>query len=76
LIAYHAIATFYFLGWLSLISALSFGLALLKFGIVAFNQQWYRMAKIQRVAMLETGTAFCFLLIVVFSVLPAHLTTL
>jgi len=40
------------------------------------NQQWYKSAKIQLVAMLETGAAFCFLIIVALSVLPAHLTTL
>jgi len=54
----------------------SLWVALLKFGIVASNQQWYKRAKIQLVAMLETGAAFCFLTIVALSVLPAHLTTL
>jgi hypothetical protein len=78
---YHAIATLiiaalYYLGWLSLVTALAFGLALLKFGIIALNQEWYRTAKIQFVAMLETGTAFSFLLIIALSLLPAHLTTL
>jgi hypothetical protein len=78
---YHAIATLiiatlYYFGWLSLITALAFGLALLKFCIVGLNQQWYRTAKIQWVAMLETGTAFCFLAIVALSLLPAHLTVL
>jgi hypothetical protein len=79
-VVYHAIATLivaalYYLGWLPLIAALAFGLALLKFGIVAWNQEWYRTAKIQWVAMLETGTAFCFLTLVALSILPAHLTT-
>jgi hypothetical protein len=78
---YHALATvtvvaLYWLGWLSPVTALAFGVALLKFGIVASNQQWYRSAKIQFVAMLETGAAFCFLTIVAFSVLPARLTIL
>jgi hypothetical protein len=40
------------------------------------NQEWYRTAKIQWVAMLETGTAFSFLIIVALSVLPARLTAL
>jgi hypothetical protein len=80
-VVYHAIATLiiaalYYLGWLSLVTALAFGLALLKFGIIALNQEWYRTAKIQFVAMLETGTAFSFLLIVALSLLPAHLATL
>ncbi|WP_041779841.1 YwiC-like family protein [Allocoleopsis franciscana] len=78
-VVYHAIATLivatlYYLGWLPLIAALAFGLALLKFGLIALNQEWYRTAKIQWVAMLETGTAFCFLTLVALSILPAHLT--
>jgi hypothetical protein len=78
---YHAIATLiiaalYSLGWLSLVTSLAFGIALLKFGIIAGNHQWYRTAKIQWVAMLETGTAFCFLTIVALSLLPAHLPAL
>lgn len=80
-VVYHAIATLiiallYHLNWLPLIAALAFGLALLKFAIAAFNQEWYRRAKIQWVAMLETGTAFSFLIIVALSVLPARLTAL
>jgi hypothetical protein len=77
-VVYHAIATLivavlYYLGWLPLITALAFGLALLKFGLIALNQEWYRTVKIQWVAMLETGTAFSFLIIVALSVLPARL---
>jgi hypothetical protein len=80
-VVYHAIATLiiaalYYFGWLPLIAALGFGLALLKFGLIAWNQEWYRTAKIQWVAMLETGTAFSFLIIVALSVLPARLTAL
>jgi hypothetical protein len=76
---YHALATLmiaalYYLSWISLVTALAFGLALLKFGLISLNQQWYRTAKIQFVAMLETGTALCFLTIVALSLLPAHLT--
>jgi hypothetical protein len=78
-VVYHAIATviifaLYWLGWLSPVTVLAFGVALLKFGIVAWNQQWYRTTKIQYVAMLETGAALSFLIIVALSVLPAHLT--
>jgi hypothetical protein len=80
-IIYHAIATaivavLYWLGWLPPVAALAFVIAPLKFGIAAWNQQWYRYAKIQFVAMLETGGAFVFLIVVAFSLLPAHLTTL
>lgn len=78
---YHAIATLIiaalcYLGWLPLVTALAFGLALLKFGIIICNQEWYHTAKIQWVAMLETGTAFCFLAIVALSLLPARLPVL
>jgi hypothetical protein len=78
-VMYHAsatltIAALYYFGWLPLIPALAFGLALLKFGIIALNQEWYCTAKIQQVAMIETGTAFSFLIIVALSVLPARLT--
>lgn len=80
-VVYHAIATviifaLYWLGWLSPVTALAFGVALVKFGIVAWNQQWYRTTKIQYVAMLETGGALSFLIIVALSVLPAHLTVI
>ncbi|WP_231510595.1 YwiC-like family protein [Fischerella sp. PCC 9605] len=78
---YHAVATlivflFYWLGWLSPAAVLAFGLALIKFGIVALNQEWYRTAKIQFAAILESTTAFVFLTIVALSVLPAHLIAL
>jgi len=77
-VVYHAIATLmiatlYYFGWLPAVAALAFGLALLKFSLVSLNQQWYRAAKIQWVAMLETGTAFAFLIMAALSVLPAHL---
>jgi hypothetical protein len=78
-VVYHAIATLivtilYYLGWLPVMAALVFGLALLKFGLITWNQEWYRTVKIQWVAMIETGTALSFLIIVALSLLPAHLT--
>ena len=79
-VIYHAIATsiifaLYWFGLLSPITTLAFGVVLLKFALIVSNQQWYRTAKIQFVAMLETGTALAFLTIVALSILPAHLTT-
>lgn len=79
-VVYHAIATLlvallYYLDWLPVMAALGFGLALLKFSLIDLYQKWYHSAKIQWVAMIETGTAFCFLAIVALSVLPARLTT-
>ena len=80
-IIYHAIATgivatLYWLNYLPPMAALALGIALLKFALVAWQKQWYSTVKIQYVAMLESVTAFSFLLIVALSVLPAHLTTI
>ena len=77
-IIYHAIATLivavlYCFGWLNLLAAMAFGIALLKFGLIAWQQQWYCRAKIQTVASLETGFALIFVAIVALSFLPAHL---
>lgn len=76
--AYATIITFalYWLNLLSPVTVLAFGVALLKFGIIALNQEWYRNVKIQFVAMLETGTALAFLTIVALSILPARLIML
>lgn len=75
---YHAIAasiiaTLYWFNLLPPIAALAGGIALLKFGFVVWRHDWYRTAKIQWVAMLETISAFSFLIIVALSVLPARL---
>lgn len=79
-VIYHASATIiifalYWFNLLSPVTALAFGVALLKFGIVTSNQEWYRNIKIQYVAMLETSTALAFLIIVSLTILPARLTT-
>lgn len=75
---YHAIAasiiaTLYWFNLLPPIAALAGGIALLKFGFVVWRHDWYRTAKIQWVAMLETISAFSFLIIIALSVLPARL---
>lgn len=80
-VVYHVIATLiifalYWLSLLSLVTALAFGVALLKFGIIALNQEWYRNVKIQFVAIIETGTALAFLIIVTLAILPARLIML
>lgn len=79
-VVYHAIATIiiFALYWFNLLSpatALAFGVALLKFGIIASNQEWYRNVKIQYVAILETSNALAFLIIVALAILPVRLTT-
>lgn len=76
---YHAIATgiiigLWTIGWLAPISAMGFGVALLKWALVVARQNWYRTTPIKNVAMLETTSALIFLLIVVLSLLPAHLS--
>ncbi len=76
---YHAIATgtitgLWYMGWLAPISAMGFGVALLKLGLILAWQDWYRTTPIQNVAILETMSALIFLLIVAFSLLPAHLS--
>lgn len=74
--AYASIIIFalYWLNLLSSVTALAFGVALLKFAFIALNQEWYRSAKIQYVAMLETSTALAFLIIVALAILPVRLT--
>lgn len=79
-VAYHAIATLlivnlWAINWLAPMTALAFGVALLKLGIILWQKEWYCSTKIQFVAMLETGSAFLFLLIAALSLLPAHLPT-
>jgi hypothetical protein len=78
-LVYHAIATgiisgLWFMGWLTPISAMGFGVALLKLGLILAWQDWYRTTPIQNVAILETTSALIFLLIVTLSLLPAHLS--
>lgn len=74
---YHAIATLlvvglWAIGWLSPFTAIAFSVALLKLGVILWQKDWYCTTKIQFVALLETGTAFLFLLMTTLSVLPAY----
>lgn len=78
-IVYHTIAALivvalWFCGWLAPITAAAFTLAFGKLAIVLIRQDWYRSAKIQSIAALETGSAFLFLLVTALSLLPAHLS--
>lgn len=77
-IIFHGIATvivviLWLAGWLSLITASSLGVALMKFILILGQKDWYCNAKIQQVALLETFSRFTFLVIVTLSVLPTHL---
>jgi hypothetical protein len=75
---YHAIApcligVLWYCGWLAPITAIAFGVVLLKFGLILGQREWYLTTRIQNVAMLETLSALIFLGIVAISLLPAHL---
>jgi hypothetical protein len=74
-IIFHGMATALSLalcltGWLSLITASAFGVALIKFALILWQKDWYCTAKIQQVALLETFSSLAFLVIVALSVLP------
>jgi YwiC-like protein len=78
LVIYHVAATItvlglYQFGILSLFTVLTFSIALVKIGIILWQQRWYRTARIQHVALIETLSALLFCLIVMISVLPARL---
>ena len=60
-------------GWLAPITAAAFAVALLKFGLVLWQKDWYCTTKIQRVAALETMVSLVFLSVVALSLLPTHL---
>jgi hypothetical protein len=75
---YHLIAALmaiglYELDYLSLVTALSFGVALIKFGVVFSFQKWYRKVKFYSIALFETRFALLYIAIACVSVLPAHL---
>lgn len=75
---YHAIASFiilglWFCGWLTAITALAFGVVILKFGLILGLREWYQTTRIQNIALLETFSALIFIAIAAISLLPAHL---
>lgn len=77
-IIFHGIASAMVLGlWLtrllSPITASAFAIALVKFTLILWQKNWYCTTKIQHVALLETVSSLFFLVIVAFSMLPAHL---
>jgi putative flippase GtrA len=77
-LVYHAIAALlvtglWCIGWLAPLTAIAFGVVLLKLGIVLWQKEWYCTTKIQFISLLETVSASVLLAIVALSVLPAHL---
>lgn len=78
MVVYHGLASLIVLGlwaigWLPWVTALAFGVALLKAGIILGWQSWYQTAPIGAVAILETTFALSFGAIAAISLLPAHL---
>lgn len=77
-IIYHGVSAIivvglYSLNYLSLVTALCFTVALIKFGVVNFVLDWYRKAKFQFIAIFETRFALIYIAIACISLLPAHL---
>ena len=72
-IAALTIATFYYFNYLSLVTALSFAIALLKLLTVLGFRDWYCRAKFHSIAIFETRFALIYIAIASISVLPAHL---
>ncbi|WP_026102477.1 YwiC-like family protein [Pleurocapsa sp. PCC 7319] len=77
-VIYHCTATLivislYSLDYLSLVTALSFTLALIKLVVVFGCKEWYRQAKFHSIAIFETRFALLYIAIASISLLPAHL---
>ena len=77
-LVFHSIAAvivgfLWFVHWLAPITAMAFVVALVKFGMILWQKDWYHQAKIHYVAQIETGTSFLFFVIVALSLLPAHM---
>ncbi len=77
-IIYHGLSVLIVLGlysinYLSFITALSFAVAIIKFGTVNLVLDWYRQARFQFIAIFETRFALVYIAIASISVLPAHL---
>ncbi|WP_404790681.1 YwiC-like family protein [Altericista sp. CCNU0014] len=78
IVVYHLLATGIIIGLyafdiLPQFTALSFGVVLIKVGLILWQQQWYCTTRIQSVAMLETLSALLFFGLSAISVLPNHL---
>ncbi|MEL7038082.1 MAG: YwiC-like family protein [Cyanobacteria bacterium J06592_8] len=73
LVASMIIVLLYGLNCLSLVTALAFAVALLKFLLVCFRSEWYRTTRFHHVALFETRCALMYIAIAAISVLPAHL---
>ncbi len=76
-LVYHATATLivlglWYFGWLPKLTAIAFGVALLKFWFIVWRLAWYKTTKIQNVATLETVSDILFSLLVAVIPLPGY----
>ena len=72
-LAIGAVVLLWQLHWLSPITAAAFGVAIVKFGLILWQKDWYCHTKIQHVAMLEPGAGLLFLSVAALSLLPPTL---
>jgi hypothetical protein len=76
-LVYHGIATLivlglWYVGWLTGLAAIAFGVVVLKFGFILWKLEWYKTTAIKNVAFLETLSAILFLSLTAIALLPAH----
>ncbi|MEL6225276.1 MAG: YwiC-like family protein [Cyanobacteria bacterium J06627_8] len=67
------IALLYGLGWLSLFTALTFIVALLKLAVIIWLRDWYRHCRFEHIARFETYFALSYIALACLTVLPARL---
>ena len=72
-VAVGIVVTLWQLDWLTPITAAAFTIAMVKFGLILWQKDWYCNTKIQHVAMLETSASLIFLSITSLSLLPPYL---
>jgi hypothetical protein len=72
-IAVVVVALLYGLGWLSLLTALTFSVALLKLAVVICFRDWYCNCRFEYIARFETYFALSYTALACLTVLPARL---
>ncbi|MEM8613344.1 MAG: YwiC-like family protein [Cyanobacteria bacterium P01_H01_bin.105] len=77
-LVYHGVAialtaTLYGLGWLSLFTALTLGVALLKLAVVILFRNWYCNCRFEYIARFETYFALTYTALACLTVLPEYL---
>ncbi|WAS05329.1 YwiC-like family protein [Gloeomargaritales cyanobacterium VI4D9] len=74
-LVYHGTATLivlglWYVGWLTGLTAIAFGVVLLKFGFILWQLEWYKTTDIENVAFLETFSAILFLILIAICCQP------